>query len=631
MLDFTNTMEDARIRAMKVALALVPVFDTRTPPLGLAYLKSSLTRAGHDCRCVDFTTEYRSVMVSAMGDRLADEDIAGRPELCDKWAAEVCRDRPEVVGFSVFDSNVNAVTLVAARVRDLLPEALIVCGGPSLVSQIRINIERCLRFCDCVIEGEGETALVELVDAYAAGEPLSNVRQVWVLNDLGVPVYSGPGPQQPIDDIPFPDFTDFRREAYPFPDRLPILFSRGCIINCSFCTNKYNHLTQRTRRGENVFSELMRDVEKYGISEFIMNDDSLISRVTFDELEHFADRLIESGHQLTWSVYGTRVDKLLTHEYVQKLGRSGLNEVHLGVESFSSGIQRDMCKTSNYELTDRVIRMFVDAGVSVGIWIIYGYPVEEEQEFAVLLRWLRENPNLLSHITANCFSPNHKYMNDRPGIVEDLNWNTPWSWHSAKVDLETRVSRFLQLADALEAARVASSRGFHYVIGDPYYTRYLDSWNDEIRKELETSWASAVEPDGAAGAAYARTSAVERRAHSELIQSASEEMRPVLERLIELSARQPDRVSSEERELLRRIMTAVVAHAPWNPTGAVPDEEQEFRTAAATAGFRFRAVATRIFQEQSVSPAERAWFDAVSSKTLPRAPSVLRRWQANPS
>lgn len=614
---------------MKVVLALLPVFDTRTPPLGLAYLKSSLTRAGYDCRCVDFTTEYRSVMVSAMGDRLADEDIVARPELRDRWAAELCRDQPDVVGFTVFDSNVCAVTLVAERVRELLPDALIVCGGPSLVSQMPSSIERCLRFCDCVVEGEGETAVVELVDAYAGGRPLSSVRQVWVLNELGVPIYSGFGPQQPIDDIPFPDFSDFRRDTYPFPDRLPLLFSRGCIINCSFCTNKYNHLTQRTRRGENVFRELMQNVEQYGIREFIMNDDSLISRVTFDELENFADLLLDSGHKLTWSVYGTRVDKLLTHEYVQKLGRSGLNEVHLGVESFSSGIQRDMCKSSNYELTDAVIRMFVDAGVQVGIWIIYGYPIEEAQEFSVLLRWLRENPNLLSHVTANCFSPNHKYMNDRPGIVEDLNWNTPWSWHSPKVDLETRVSRFLQLAEALEAARVASSRGFHYTIGDPYYTRYLNSWNDEIREELESAWTLTVKPAGAFGAA-SHASAVERRAHSQLIGAASQEMRPVIERLIELSAMQPDRVTPEERDLLRRIMTAVVVHAPWNHDATVPSEEAEFRTAVATAGFRFRAVVTRIFQDQSVSDAERAWFDAVSSETLRQAPSVLARSQAHP-
>ena len=615
--------------AMKIVLALVPVFDTRTPPLGLAYLKSSLTRAGHDCRCVDFTTEYRSVMVSAMGDRLADEDIASRPDLRDRWAAELCRDRPDVVGFTVFDSNVSSVMLVAERVRELLPEALIVCGGPSLVSQIPITIERCLRFSDCVIEGEGETALVELVTAYAAGEPLSGVRQVWTLDDRGVPVFSGPGLQQPIDDIPFPDFTDFRRDAYPFPDRLPLLFSRGCIINCSFCSNKYNHLTQRTRRGENVFAELMRNVDEHGIREFIMNDDSLISRVTFEELEHFADLLIESGHELAWSIYGTRVDKLLTHDYVQKLGRSGLNEVHLGVESFSSGIQRDMSKSSNYELTDRVIRMFVDAGVRVGIWIIYGYPIEEEHEFAVLLRWLRENPNLLSHVTANCFSPNDKYMNDRPGIVEDLNWNTPWSWHSPKVDLQTRVGRFLQLADALEGARVASSRGFHYTIGDPYYTRYLDSWNDEIRGELEATWARTVKPADALGAPYAGASAVERRAHTELIQSASQEMRPVIERLIQVSAMHPDQVSSDERDLLRRIMTAVVAHAPWNPDGKVPDEEREFRTAAATAGYRFRAVVTRIFKEESVSPEERAWFEAVSSKTMPQASAILPRSQGD--
>ena len=58
---------------MKTVLALVPVWDAVTPPLGLAYLKSSIARAGFECITMDLTTEFRSIMVSALGDYAAEE------------------------------------------------------------------------------------------------------------------------------------------------------------------------------------------------------------------------------------------------------------------------------------------------------------------------------------------------------------------------------------------------------------------------------------------------------------------------------------------------------------------------------------------------------------------------------
>ena len=64
-------------------------------------------------------------------------------------------------------------------------------------------------------------------------------------------MYAGAGDERASNHIPFPDFTDFRLADYPFKVRLPPLFSRGCVLNCTFCTNKWNHLNQRTRRGEN--------------------------------------------------------------------------------------------------------------------------------------------------------------------------------------------------------------------------------------------------------------------------------------------------------------------------------------------------------------------------------------------
>src|SRR5579864_3025090 len=111
---------------MKVALALAPVWDSVTPPLSLAFLKSSLMKAGHEARCLDFSTHFRSIMVSALGDSASEDYLAEHPELCKNWAKQIADGRPDVVGFTLLVSNIKNTILVATEVRNLLPEVTIV-------------------------------------------------------------------------------------------------------------------------------------------------------------------------------------------------------------------------------------------------------------------------------------------------------------------------------------------------------------------------------------------------------------------------------------------------------------------------------------------------------------------------
>ena len=65
---------------MKIALAFMPVWDHRTPPLGLAYLQASLRQAGIPCQVMDYTREFHSIMLSARGDESGELYIADHPE-----------------------------------------------------------------------------------------------------------------------------------------------------------------------------------------------------------------------------------------------------------------------------------------------------------------------------------------------------------------------------------------------------------------------------------------------------------------------------------------------------------------------------------------------------------------------
>ena len=478
---------------MKVVLALAPVWDSVTPHLAMAFLKGSLQHAGYDCTCLDFSIQFRPIMVSALGDRGAEEYIAQHPKLYKNWAQQIYDQKPDVVGFSLLGSNLSNSVLVAKELRNLMPNVMIVSGGPSLTRENMPAIQEALSFSDYVIEGEGEQILVEFVKCYEQNGDFSKLKQLWIKNEAGNLIYTGHTNLQNIDNIPYPDFTDFDRRAYPCPDRLPLLFSRGCILNCNYCENKWNHLTQRSRGGRNVFDELKHNVKKYNIKEYMFNDDSLISSKTLRQLDEYCDLVIAEGLVMPWSVYGTRVERMITEPFLSKLRRSGMERVSLGVESFSSRVQKEMGKSSRYDDADKMCRMFANQGIRTESWIIYGYPTETDADFDETLQWFIKNPNVLSHVTANSFGPNAKYMHDRPGIVTNLSGRLG-DWVGLESTLEKRKQRFLALIEVLESIRIARKGDFTFYFGDPLYVKYFSSWTKKDKEFLMKSWEKLENP-----------------------------------------------------------------------------------------------------------------------------------------
>lgn len=474
---------------MKVTLCLLPVWQALTPPLNLAYLKSNLERNGFNCSILDFSPKLEAFVLSPYGDVEAENQVERTPELVAAWADAICKSEPDVIGFSILFSNLKISTLVAAAVRERLPSVFIVSGGNYLVEQEPNAIERALSFSNCVLEGEGETALPEILKTLQKSGDISSIPNLWMLDVNGKKKLTSRSMiLQDLNTLAYPDFSDFDRSIYKDPESLPFMFSRGCILNCSFCTNKWNHYTQRTRTGLNVFREFLHQYEKYGFSRYIFNDDSLISHVTFNELEIFCDLLLSHGFNLPWRIYGTRIERKLTENYIRKLRDTGLSELRLGVESFSSNVQKHMGKSGTFEEADRVVRAFADSGIKTDIWLIYGYPMETEEDFEVTLNWLKNHSNKLRHVSVNPFCLNAKYINSRPGQGEHYG-TKDWQWRGAKSTLEIRKIRFLRLMDMFAELKAScSGQDFSFNVGDPFLTKYFTSWDENQKAVLLEHW-----------------------------------------------------------------------------------------------------------------------------------------------
>ncbi len=154
---------------------------------------------------------------------------------------------PDVVLFSTYIWNRDAVFRCARDVRKVLPSAIIGLGGP----EVSWDPERAFRECpdtDLVMSGEGEATFAEFCDRIAcegldgaenrellfSGIPGLYVRRAGGVDEAPY-VFGGERPPLAnLDDIPFP----YGPEQPPFEPEHRIAYyesSRGCPFRCAYC------------------------------------------------------------------------------------------------------------------------------------------------------------------------------------------------------------------------------------------------------------------------------------------------------------------------------------------------------------------------------------------------------------
>jgi radical SAM superfamily enzyme YgiQ (UPF0313 family) len=172
-----------------------------------------------------------------------------------KFEAALRETRPEVVGITITSSDVNWLHQVLPRIKAAAPGAFIVVGGihptihPALLEEAPL--------IDAICVGEGEEAVVELLDALQSSSGVKQSAQ----RDERTPHAPRPMPLTGIKNLhirrqgkiyrnelrplitnldDYPEARELYFQRYPDLARdtlLQYIFSRGCPYPCSFCVN----------------------------------------------------------------------------------------------------------------------------------------------------------------------------------------------------------------------------------------------------------------------------------------------------------------------------------------------------------------------------------------------------------
>ncbi len=293
------------------------------------------------------------------------------------------RERPDVLGLSVFTFNRHPSHELARLAKRVLPDLTIVAGGPHVTHLDRAWLEAYSEF-DAIIRGEGEDTLLEVVQRKAAGESLDGI--------AGTTTRATRAPDRPtITDLDrLPQNADHlaRSLGVDVPDQLRyFISSRGCPGACTFCnTPDFWGRRVRFRSVDDVLRELRTMRGRHGMVHFSFRDDTFTAhRPRTLEL---CRRLVEEGPTFLWDCQ-SRVN-LVDEERLRWMKRAGCHHVQYGIESGSERILKLLQKDITREQIRTAVAMTRAAGLVVSIYLISGVPEETEDDLQATVDLIRE-------------------------------------------------------------------------------------------------------------------------------------------------------------------------------------------------------------------------------------------------
>jgi len=384
------------------------------PPLGILYLASYL-RSIHPTIKVD----------------IVDGAIKGESEVLKR----ISSSQPDLVGLSVMTPNRLIAVRLSQKIKKICP-CQIVFGGvhPTLMWQQMLTKYKVI---DYIVKGEGEITLAELV----SNKPFGSIRGlVWKKNNQIID-----NPDRPLignlDNLPFPAWDLVNPFDYPprgtgitnginleQTPRIPIIFSRGCMGSCSFCSTWKIWRGYRSRSGNNVFKEIKILHDKYHLRHFAFQDDTLTGN--HQEIINFCRQIIQS--KLKVALFGcTRVD-FVDLELLKTMKAAGFYEISYGIESGSPSILRSINKKTNIATALKAATLTKKAGLKICILMMYGLPAETPHDRQLSQKLVEKiNPDEIGSLGQTWILPGtaiyHQAKKSR--LLTDNFWLTPQPYY----------------------------------------------------------------------------------------------------------------------------------------------------------------------------------------------------------
>lgn len=380
--------------SQKVCLIRPPAIEcfrfagsTIMPPIGLAYIAGALQATGRAVTLIDAVTANPDELTRYYKGYLIGLPLA-------EVAARVPADTAFVGITIIFTHEWPEAVRLIDLIKQRLPDVPIVLGGEHITSMP----EFCLATskADILVLGEGEETIVEFADALDTGRSLAEIDGIAFRDDGRIVVNKRRQRITEVDDLALPGWDLFdlktyherRYEGCMYSAALsvPILATRGCPYQCTFCSapNSWG-LRWVPRDPVKVVDEIESYVHRYGAGNFPLQDLTTIIQKKW--IVAFCTEIVRRQLKIVWQLpVGTRIEAI-DEEVTRLLHESGMINMAYAPESGSETTRTLIKKKMSTDRFIESLRAAVKAQLNVIAYLVIGFPhdtrehVMENMEF----------------------------------------------------------------------------------------------------------------------------------------------------------------------------------------------------------------------------------------------------------
>ena len=355
------------------------------PPIGLGYVGAALEQAGYRVTAVDGVGEWIDhESTLRLGTRVVNLHGGSLEMILDRLDPET-----KLFGIScMFMHHWPVVRELIVQLREHFPGVPVIVGG----EQVSGGAQYCLQESDmdAVVKGEGDETVVPLVEALLEGRPLEEVDGIAYRGADGEICETPPRARiRAIDDIPRPAWHLFpvkdymRKSLFHGPSNgssMPILATRGCPYQCTFCTSPFMWTTAWIARDpEQVVREIADYRKTYDAHDFQFVD--LTAILKRDWILAFCDAIKARGwDDVTWQLPSGTRSEAIDEEVSRRLVEAGCPILTYAPESGAPALLARIKKKVRLDRMKTSIRGARRAGAKVECFLMIGFPDESLKE-----------------------------------------------------------------------------------------------------------------------------------------------------------------------------------------------------------------------------------------------------------
>ena len=374
---------------MKVCLIRPPIVVPRfnqnalfTPALGLAYIAGALREAGHAVTAIDGLGASLDTRYPAANDcYLYGLQIAEIVERID--------DDAEIIGISAgFTFEWPTCRDLSFAIRRRFHDVMIIAGGEHITAMPDESLGE--SEIDLAVLGEGEETAVEILNSLDTSTFEASLIAGVANKDTSGTISHSPirARMRDINRISPPAWDLMPIEEYldrnlgfgvDLGRSMPMLASRGCPYQCTFCSSPQMWTTRWLARDPDLLLDELESYQKlYDATNFDFYDLTAIVKKSW--IIEFCDRIATRGLSFTWQLPSGTRSEAIDAEVAPLLYQSGCRNLSYAPESGSPPVLKRIKKKVVPDRMLTSMRSSVASGINIKCNIMLGFPGETYQE-----------------------------------------------------------------------------------------------------------------------------------------------------------------------------------------------------------------------------------------------------------